>query len=529
MSKQSVDILQKPELVLVAEQMSVEALKGFAESETTLGKPTFFHDYRAGAEPAKAALEQSGVHYVYKPQLTSAEIEKECSGGAYTGLMVRPKAVSPDVNVKIAVRVGTGTDNLTEWAKKDGRIMMNTPGQNASATAEYAFKGILTLLRKPLDKVPASYDAITNRAESTIETLFHALAPTKFHEASQRTAEGSLTSKDLTDYLSTEVRGKKIVVDMEGVGPDLGFKIVAMAQALRAEVAVVGGGNAVRVKAGASYVSNQNAKDAINAADAVVRSAARNIVVQAGGKTHEVSEQPKELLAGKSVAVIGIGDIGTEVARMLVASGGEVRGSSPSLKAEEAAILKIQASASVEDAMRGAHAVTLHMPGGKETDNMIGTKELGAMQNGAAVINAARASVINMDALGSALASGKVTGFIVDADRFPGEQRDKLQPYLDHMQAYAGNKDYQLLVTPHFGGDVTKETNDLASLQGAKQINEAIYNRVIYNAKSSIPAGYKDGGVVKPEGIGKPVAKSAIAPAAIQAQINARQGQLIQI
>lgn len=60
-------------------------------------------------------------------------------------------------------------------------------------------------------------------------------------------------------------------------------------------------------------------------------------------------------------------------------------------------------------------------------------------------------------------------------------------------------------------------------------MNAALYDKHIYNAKSPVPAGYHDGGVVKPEGIGKLVAEKSIASAAIKAQADARQGQLMKI
>ena len=494
--------------VLVAEQMSVESLHEFAAKETKDGRPTFFHDARS-AEIDSSVLGQPGMHYVYKPGVSSDEITSLCASGTYQGLMVRPKAVSPDVNVQVAVRIGTGTDNLTNWAKGSGRILMNTPGQNASATAEYSVKALMTLRMQRLETVPEGYDHTANKVEATLSSLFHLLAPTRFREASRDTANGTLTSADLSAHLSTEIRGKKIVIDMSNGNEKVGGRLARILKTLRADVEVMNPSWAAITQLQALGIKkvNEPTKDST-----IVSRAGEALQITKAGDICTIDETPHTLIAGKTIAVVGMGDIGTEVARIMQAMGATVRGQSRSFSEEEARALTIGHGKSPIDVMTGADAVTIHVPGGAETKSLIGREELAVLNNNAVLVNAARASVVDIAALDEAFKGGKVTGAIIDADRFQAkpdgtpDPRDALQPYLDLQRTHSG-----ILVTPHFGGDVTRETNDRATMQGLQQMNGVFYNRHIVNAKSAIPVGYRDNGVVKPEGIGRPPAHAAMA------------------
>jgi hypothetical protein len=88
-----------------------------------------------------------GVHYVYEPTLTPQQLVEWTSSGLFAGVRVRPKTVLPEVVSSIDMRIGTGTDNFNARvaAKKSAHatkqqpyLLMNTPAQNAVATAEWA-------------------------------------------------------------------------------------------------------------------------------------------------------------------------------------------------------------------------------------------------------------------------------------------------------------------------------------------------------------------------------------------------------
>ena len=115
----------------------------------------------------------------------------------------------------------------------------------------------------------------------------------------------------------------------------------------------------------------------------------------------------------KTLAVIGLGKIGTEVAKRARAFGMNVLGFDPFVTQEHAERLGIQL-ASLDDALRGADFVTLHVPLNKDTRNLINTKRLAQMRDGVRIINCARGGIIDEAALAKAVQSGKVAGAAID-------------------------------------------------------------------------------------------------------------------
>lgn len=375
------------EHVLIAEPVSVEALKTFAESETAAGRPTFFYDCMPAPEARGGSTKQ--VRLIYQPHLTPEEMVSVTKSGMYSGVMVRPKLVLPEVNVTFAVRVGTGINNFEEWRTKLGHVLMNTPGQNTVATAEYTVKALLRLM-----------------------------APTHFDKATDDIRAGNLTSRALSGYATQE-------------------------------------------------------------------------------------------LAGKRVAIIGMGDIGIRVAQILKGFQADVVGwgytrkdGNASFSREDAAMMGIHWAASLKEAFHGADAATVHVPGSNTTQGLVDYLCLAAMRPGAVIVNAARGPIIDAAGLEKAVAEGNIRGFIADADWFGDEDADPLAPYLKIIEKYGKKAGNTLLVTPHIA-DATKESSYHGTMQGLKQLSVAYWERVIYNAQSALPEGYVNGGVVKPQGIGR--------------------------
>jgi phosphoglycerate dehydrogenase-like enzyme/phosphoserine aminotransferase len=198
--------LDKPVRVLIAEQLSLDALRDRAESETSAGRPTFV--YTDTVDLGKEA--KNGVHYYYQPDLTPDQIKDICADGKFKGLIIKPKNVPEDINIKLVVRIGSGTDPNLTAVKKNRKdiIVMNTPAQNAEVTAEY-----------------------------TIKALLDQLAPTRFQDATKAVLEGTLTSKDLSSHYSTELKGKIIIVGGMGY---IGEEVAMRLKAFKANVIGVG-------------------------------------------------------------------------------------------------------------------------------------------------------------------------------------------------------------------------------------------------------------------------------------------------
>jgi D-3-phosphoglycerate dehydrogenase len=114
-------------------------------------------------------------------------------------------------------------------------------------------------------------------------------------------------------------------------------------------------------------------------------------------------------LGGKTLGLIGIGNIGTEVARRAGALGMTVIAYDPYVK--EAAGVKL---VTLDDLLVRSDYISLHLPKTKESADMISKNQFDKMKAGIRIINCARGGIINDQALYDALVSGKVAGAAMD-------------------------------------------------------------------------------------------------------------------
>lgn len=118
-------------------------------------------------------------------------------------------------------------------------------------------------------------------------------------------------------------------------------------------------------------------------------------------------------LRGKTLGVLGMGRIGSEVAKRAKAFGMEILAFDPFLTAERAEKLEVKL-ASVDDVVRGADFITVHTPLTPETRHMISRPQFEVMKKGMRIINCARGGVIDEMALVEAIDSGIVAGAAFD-------------------------------------------------------------------------------------------------------------------
>ena len=124
---------------------------------------------------------------------------------------------------------------------------------------------------------------------------------------------------------------------------------------------------------------------------------------------------PIREFAGSRVAVIGLGPIGAAVAERSAALGAVVRGmrrhppttAAPPYEA-------VVGPGQLDDVLRWADFVVLAVPHTPETERMIGARELGLMRTDAYLVNVARGSVVDEDALVDALRGGRIAGAALD-------------------------------------------------------------------------------------------------------------------
>lgn len=149
-------------------------------------------------------------------------------------------------------------------------------------------------------------------------------------------------------------------------------------------------------------------------------------------------------LYGKTIGIIGVGDIGTAVARRAMGFGMDILGND--IYERESAATTGLIFTSLNSLLRRSDIVTLHVPLTASTTNLIGAKELNMMRKDAILINTSRAGIIREKALEKALSSGKLYGFATDVYK-------RMPCPMPHIASLPN-----VLVTPH-AGSATYETN----------------------------------------------------------------------
>ncbi len=179
-------------------------------------------------------------------------------------------------------------------------------------------------------------------------------------------------------------------------------------------------------------------------------------------------------VAGKTVGIVGLGNIGRLVAKRL--SGFECRllGYDPMVSAERASEVDVELT-DLETIFAKSDYVSLHIPETAETKKLIGAKLLGLMKKGATVINCARAGVLDEDAFRKSKAE---KGLRLLNDVYP---KDEPGP-----KSIADIAD---IMVPHLGAS-TKEANANAARRSAEQLIEFDEKGVTsYIVNRDIPEG----------------------------------------
>jgi D-3-phosphoglycerate dehydrogenase / 2-oxoglutarate reductase len=114
-------------------------------------------------------------------------------------------------------------------------------------------------------------------------------------------------------------------------------------------------------------------------------------------------------ISGKTLGIIGYGNIGTETAKRALALGMKVIAYDPYVTS-----LNGVKMVTWDELLSQSDYISLHAPKTKETTNMLGAEQFAKMKKGVRIINCARGGIINEDALYEALISGKVAGAALD-------------------------------------------------------------------------------------------------------------------
>jgi len=152
-------------------------------------------------------------------------------------------------------------------------------------------------------------------------------------------------------------------------------------------------------------------------------------------------------LFGKTAGLVGVGRLGTQVARILAAFGMRVIGHDPRPDFPEDVAERCDSLAAL---LSASDVVSLHVSYGPGTRHLIGRAELLLMKPGAVLVNTSRGGVVDETALLDALAEGRLMGAALDV--LEGEP--DLAPDHPVRRALAGLPN--LLVVPHIGGNTVE-------------------------------------------------------------------------
>ncbi|MDX1674593.1 MAG: phosphoglycerate dehydrogenase [Longimicrobiales bacterium] len=166
-------------------------------------------------------------------------------------------------------------------------------------------------------------------------------------------------------------------------------------------------------------------------------------------------------LQGKTLALVGAGRIGGEVARRARAFGMRVIAYDPYLQEERARKLEIE-SVSLQEAMERGDVVSLHVPLTDATRGLIGADELGRMKPSAVLVNAARGGVLDETALADALRSESIAGAALDVYESEPLPADHPLRSLDNA-----------VLTPHIGA-ATEEAQHNVAYEVAESVRNAL-------------------------------------------------------
>ncbi|HEX5473238.1 MAG TPA: phosphoglycerate dehydrogenase [Vicinamibacterales bacterium] len=183
-------------------------------------------------------------------------------------------------------------------------------------------------------------------------------------------------------------------------------------------------------------------------------------------------------LRGKCLGILGFGRVGREVAARARAFGMELIAYDPFIAPRAASDLAVPL-VSLEELLRAAHYLTLHVPATPDTQHLLNARTLAMCRPGVRIVNTARGDLVDESALADALESGLVAGAALDvfAVEPPGDSRLTRLP--------------QVIATPHIAGS-TQEAQEQVGLEIAGCVRDFLRDGVIRNTVNLPPVPVED-------------------------------------
>ncbi len=175
-------------------------------------------------------------------------------------------------------------------------------------------------------------------------------------------------------------------------------------------------------------------------------------------------------LYNKTLGLIGLGRIGSEVARRAKVFKMKVIAYDPFISLERARELEVELVDNLDELLKISDYVSLHLPLTSETENLIGKRELDLMKPTAYLINCARGNLVDEDALYNTLKEGKIAGCALDVFSKEPIDPNNLLLTLDNV-----------VLTPHLGAS-TQEAQEKVALIVAEEIIKYFKGEPVLNA-----------------------------------------------
>lgn len=227
-------------------------------------------------------------------------------------------------------------------------------------------------------------------------------------------------------------------------------------------------------------VCNAPTSNIVSAAEqtmALMLSVARN-TAQANASMHEGKWERGDFvgseLIDKTLAIFGLGRIGSLVAERAAGFGMNLIGYDPYCSPERAAHLGVTLYDDMNDILPLADFITVHLPKTKETIGMFSAEQYAAMKDGVYLINCARGGIYNIDSLADFLAAGKIGGAAIDV----WEREPCTSSPLHEFD--------NVVMTPHLGAS-TKEAQRRAGTQIAEYVSLGLQGRMVPTALNVAP------------------------------------------
>lgn len=190
-------------------------------------------------------------------------------------------------------------------------------------------------------------------------------------------------------------------------------------------------------------------------------------------------------ITGKTLGLVGCGNIGSVVASRALGLKMKVIAYDPFLSAERALALGVERVEDLDEVLARADFVTLHLPKTEKTAGILSAERIARMKPGARLVNCARGGLVDEAAVAEALRSGHLAGAAFDV--FEEE------PTRENVLFGAPN----VVCTPHLGA-ATSEAQENVALQIAEQMSDYLTSGAVANALNAPSVTAEEAPILKP-------------------------------